>query len=140
MPSLANEQMVATNDSINQPNGSDTIPNGSTTSPNGNGAAPIAPSVLTIANLHIIDDISIQQYDSVQISMELFLRLFPNEAKSSTNDDTRIASKADYFIMVKFLGAPDYFDHFKVYKISAINHNGPTDNSITFINDRRSIR
>lgn len=85
-------------------------------------------SILTTANLHIIDDISIPHHDSVQISMELFLRLFPHVNKSAVDSHS-------HYVMVKFLGAPDYFDHFKLYKVNAINHNDPTNNSITFVND-----
>lgn len=77
---------------------------------------------IVVGNLQFIEDPSIQRYDELEISMEMYLQLFANENK-------------DNFILVKFLGAPDYFQEYKVYKINAINHNAPNRNSITFINN-----
>lgn len=86
-------------------------------------------SILTIANIHLVDDPSIQQFDTILVSMELFLRLFPltnNETTNLTNDK---------FVLIKFLGAPDYFKEFKIFKINFIDHKSPGPNSIVFIND-----
>lgn len=77
-------------------------------------------SIITVGNLNLINDPTILTYDEVQISMELYLRLFSKESNNN-------------YVLVKFLGS-DYFHDFKLYKINSINHDSHS-NDITFINN-----
>ncbi|EGV66590.1 peroxisomal assembly protein [Yamadazyma tenuis] len=83
-------------------------------------------SILTIANLQVINDPSIQEYDSLQVSMELFLKLFPS---ANTSDKVE-----DRFVLIKFLGSPDHFHSFKLFKISKIS-DYLSGSMVVFIND-----
>lgn len=84
-------------------------------------------SILTSANLHIVNDSTILVTDSVSISLELFIRLFPSAQRDVPID-------GDKYVLIKFIGVPDYFDKFKVYKVTAIDDEPPTASSVTFTN------
>lgn len=84
-------------------------------------------SILSVANLQVINDPTIQQYDLLQVSFELFLKLFPN-----SNSNSNPASEK--FVLIKPLGSSDYFSQFKLYKINAINDSIPGE-AIVFVND-----
>lgn len=103
-----------------------------------NGGIPPIKSLSTIANVHISNDPTINEYDSLHISFELFIRLFPDASNSdftSKNDIIESNNRKNRFVLIKFLGVPDYFDSFKIYKISKIDHQSQTSNSINFINN-----
>lgn len=84
-------------------------------------------SVLTSANLHIVNDPTILASDNVSLSFELFVRLFPNTQKDVPIDNNK-------FVLIKLIGVPDYFDKFKIYKVTSIDDLPPTASSVTFIN------
>lgn len=84
-------------------------------------------SVLTSANLHIVNDATIAATDGVSLSFELFVRLFPNTQKDVPID-------SDKFVLIKLVGVPDYFDKFKIYRVTSIDDLLPTASSVTFLN------
>lgn len=84
-------------------------------------------SILTSANLHIVNDSTLLVSDSVSLSFELFVRLFPNTQKD-------IPMGGEKFVLIKLVGVPDYFDKFKIYKVTAIDDQPPTPFSVTFTN------
>lgn len=94
-------------------------------------------SISTTANVHIVHDPTILEYDTVNLSFELFIRLFPNSAKSLSDS---ISDLQDHYVLLKFLGVPDYFRTFKVYKVSNIDHKAPTSNSVIFKNSSNLLK
>lgn len=58
--------------------------------------------------------------------MELFVRLFPNSHKEE-RDQSR-------FVLIKFIGVPDFFNKFNIYKVTSIDEHGPASNSVTITN------
>lgn len=84
-------------------------------------------SVLTSANLHIVNDATITATDGVSLSLELFVRLFPNTQKDVPIDSGK-------FVLIKLVGVPDYFDKFKIYRVTSIDDLLPTASSVTFLN------
>lgn len=92
-------------------------------------------SILTTANAHFINDPTlIDQFEATQLSFELFIRLFPG---TGTDPSEVVENK---FVLIKLLGAPDYFDQFKICRITSIDHNAPTANSVIFINHSNLIK
>lgn len=94
------------------------------------------------ANVHFINDPTFNRYDALHISMELFVRLFPDSAHEQTtgsherNHETGYKGDIeDRFVAVKLLGAPDYFETYKLYRVSAVEHDAPTSNSVIFVNN-----
>ena len=71
----------------------------------------IHDSISSIANVSIINDPTLNDFDVLEISEDLFNEIFPNE-QSGIDDDR--------FILIKLLGAPDYFNTFKIMKITKI--------------------
>lgn len=84
-------------------------------------------SVMTSANLHIVNDPSIAASDGVSLSFELFVRLFPNTQKDAPIDSNK-------FVLIKLIGVPDYFDRAKIYRVTSIDDLVPSASSVTFIN------
>lgn len=82
------------------------------------------------ANVHFIDDPTFSRYDALHVSMELFMQLFPDAQRGQASD-----AEQDCFVAVKLLGAPDFFDEFKLYRIGAVEHDAPTSNSVIFVNN-----
>lgn len=96
----------------------------------------------TTANVHFINDPTFNRYDALHVSMELFVRLFPDSEREQTTgsheNGQQIGYKGDIedrFVAVKLLGAPDYFDTYKLYRVSAVEHDAPTSNSVIFVNN-----
>lgn len=91
-------------------------------------------SISTSANLHIVNDATSLLCDNVAISFELFVRLFP-----ATQKDTAVDTAKDHFVLVKFIGVPDFFPRFNIYKVSSIDDSGRLQNSVTFTNHSNLI-
>lgn len=90
-------------------------------------------SISTSANLHIVNDATLLVSDSVSMSFELFVRLFPNTQKDVPIDGEK-------YVLIKLIGVPDYFDKFKIYKVSSIDDLPPTSTSVTFTNHSNLAR
>ncbi|KAK6458712.1 peroxisomal assembly protein [Scheffersomyces xylosifermentans] len=88
-----------------------------------------AASVTTVADASIVNDPDLMKYDVLEVSLDLFNKLFPDSA----SDIPDLNPNNDRFVLIKLLGSPDYFISFKIYKITSINHNQP--NLIRFINN-----
>lgn len=97
-------------------------------------AATEEPSMLTSANLRVVNDPTSTDVDLVSLSLELFLRLFPGSQK-----DHRDRDKPRY-VMIKFVGVPDYFDKFAIYKVTLIDEHDPTANMVTLTNSANLTR
>lgn len=80
--------------------------------------APIScPSVLTRAHLHVLHDPTLLHYNQVTLSLDLYGRLFPEQPESA------VVQAA--FVLIKFLGVPDYFPGFSIYKVSRVDFDRP---------------
>lgn len=77
-----------------------------------------SPSILVRANLHVLNDASTLVSNEVSISLDVFARLFPG---SRTGSDTVSST----YVLVKFLGVPDYFPTFTIYKVSRVDFDYP---------------
>ncbi|KAM9914477.1 hypothetical protein OXX69_000591 [Metschnikowia pulcherrima] len=91
---------------------------------------PAMVSVSTSANVQIHNDFSSTMTNHVSVSMELFVRLFPdsqNAISAESNDTLR-------FVLIRFIGVPDFFPRFNIYKISSIDYEAPTPHSMTLTN------
>lgn len=93
------------------------------------------PSIATVANVHVINDPTFLQTDSVALSFELFVRLFPN-----TQKDVPIDDKEPKFVLIKFIGVPDYFNEFVVYRVTLIDNDSPTSSSVTITNHSNLVK
>lgn len=90
-------------------------------------------SISTSANLHIVNDPTLLECDSVSLSFELFVRLFPNTQKD-------VPIQGEKFVLIKFIGVPDYFNKFKIYKVTNIDDLPLTASSVTFTNHTNLVR
>ncbi|CAI5756611.1 unnamed protein product [Candida verbasci] len=93
-------------------------------------------SVSTVTNLQIINDSSINQTDILDISIDVFKRLYPSETDEQFAFP--IHELANRYLLVKFLGAPDYFNKYNILKLNRINYKLAL-NSISFINNTNLI-
>lgn len=92
-------------------------------------------SISTAANVHFINDPTVsERFDSIELSFELFIRLFP---KSGGDTGSVVENK---FVLIKLLGAPDYFKEFKIYRVNSIDHNAPTPSSVIFTNHSNLVK
>lgn len=85
------------------------------------------PSVVASANLHLVNDPTSFVADAVSVSFELFVRLFPNTQRDGV-------SEASFYILVRFVGVPDFFRKFKLYRITSIDDAAPTPALLTLTN------
>ncbi|GEQ69521.1 hypothetical protein JCM33374_g3193 [Metschnikowia sp. JCM 33374] len=90
---------------------------------------PVAPSISTSANVHIVNDPTSSDTDAVSVSMELFVRLFPHSQRALSP-----VGIPAHFVLMKFIGVPDFFPRFNIYKISSIDDTAPTPASVTITN------
>lgn len=93
------------------------------------------PSIATVANVHVINDPTLLQTDQVALSFELFVRLFPN-----TQKDVPMNDKEPKFVLIKFIGVPDYFNEFVVHRVSLIDNESPTSSSVTINNHSNLVK
>lgn len=84
------------------------------------------------ADVHFVNESS-PVVDGVDISHELYTRLFP------TPDEPESVSEGKY-VLIRLLGAPDYFGNFNLYKISSINHYSPTPLAVSLVNQTNLAR
>lgn len=90
-------------------------------------------SISTSAKLHIVNDSTSLVTDSVSLSFELFVRLFPNTQQHG-------AEQEDRFVLIKFIGVPDYFNKFNIYKVTSIDDHAPTSASVTITNHSNLVQ
>ncbi|KAK6461797.1 peroxisomal assembly protein [Scheffersomyces coipomensis] len=112
MPSV----VLPSNGSLSNGHSHESSNHPTTTSP------PFEP-ITSIANVSFIDNPQLLTYDVLELSYDLYLKLFGDSDES----------KSDKFVLIKLLGAPDYFQTFTIFKISTINHQ--SSNLINFINN-----
>lgn len=93
------------------------------------------PSIATVANVHVINDPTLLQTDQVALSFELFVRLFPN-----TQKDVPMNDKEPKFVLIKFIGVPDYFNEFIIHRVSLIDNESPTSSSVTITNHSNLVK
>ena len=86
-------------------------------------------SVTAVADVSIVNDPELMRYDALELSLDLFNKLFPESIEepnltnnSNANNISSNKGDNDKFVLIKFLGAPDYFISFKIYKISDVSH------------------
>lgn len=91
-----------------------------------NGNVPLL-SVSTSASFSVINDPSIRTTDSVSLSFELFVRLFPDSQKSAADHSVR-------FVLIKPIGAPDYFKRFKIFKVASVDDSATLNSKVTITN------
>lgn len=65
----------------------------------------------------MLNDASTIVSNEVSISLDVFARLFPGSRSSDTVATT--------YVLVKFLGVPDYFPTFTIYKVSRVDFDYP---------------
>ncbi|RLV95724.1 Peroxisomal biogenesis factor 6 [Spathaspora sp. JA1] len=85
-------------------------------------AVMTTPTSPIISQVSIINDVDLGQYDILQISFDLYSKLFPE-----SSEDT------PHYVLIKLLGAPDFFNKFQIYQISSIDYN--LTNSVKFVNN-----
>ncbi|QRG37091.1 hypothetical protein FDK38_001461 [Candidozyma auris] len=93
------------------------------------------PSISTVANVRVVNDPTIFVTDSVSLSFELFVRLFP-----STQNDGPIDKDEPKFVLIKFIGVPDFFNEFVVYRVTSIDNDCPTSSSVTITNHSNLVK
>ncbi|KAK6201047.1 peroxisomal assembly protein [Scheffersomyces amazonensis] len=94
-----------------------------------NGSHPTHESVTTVANVSFVNDPQLFIYNAIELSQDLFTKLFGTDFESTSGDN---------FVLIKLLGSPDYFTSFKIFKVSSINNR--TTNLISFINNSNLSR
>lgn len=83
-------------------------------------------SISTSASLCIVNDATSVVTDKVSLSFELFIRLFPT---SQSEDVT-----TERYVLIKPIGAPDYFNKYKIYKVTEIDDRSSGPSLVTFTN------
>lgn len=84
-----------------------------------------APSISTRANLRVVNDPTVLARQSVSVSMDLFMRLFPG---AQHDEPLQIKNR---FVLLQPTGVPDYFPCFNIYKVAAIHDDLPNLVTIT---------
>lgn len=79
-----------------------------------------------VSGLNLLQN-ALNEYDVLEVSGVLSQRLW---------GDSDIL---DAYVLIKFLGSPEYFPSFKIYKVTSINHDDPTL-SVSFINFTKFAR
>lgn len=92
-------------------------------------------SISTSANLHVVNDPTVLEVDTLSVSLELFLRLFPRAQR-----DEPFEADKPKFVLIKFIGVPDYFDEFFIYRITSIDYRAPTSSSVTITNHSNLVK
>ena len=102
-------------------------------------------SVTAVADVSIVNDPELMRYDALELSLDLFNKLFPESIEepnltnnSNANNISSNKGDNDKFVLIKFLGAPDYFISFKIYKISDVSHK--LSNLVKLINNSNLTR
>lgn len=94
------------------------------------GSAEPNKLVSTVSRVHFIDDPTLtDRIDHVELSYELCASLYPSKVMGQKEIDT-----SDMFVMIKFLGAPDYFKEFRICKVSSVNLYPVGIRLVTFVN------
>lgn len=87
-------------------------------------------SVSTVVNVSIINDPQRNEFDIVEISKDIFAEIFPGVTEEDIEYPIHVPE--NNFILVKLLGAPDYFDKFQILKVGRVLFK--LTKSIVFIN------
>lgn len=92
-------------------------------------------SISTSAALHIVNDPTSLLVDEVLLSFELFVRLFPTSKADRTSQPDSLR-----FVLLKFVGVPDYFNSFKIFKVSGIDNSSNNTSCVTITNHSNLIK
>ncbi|CAH2355259.1 peroxisomal biogenesis factor 6 [[Candida] railenensis] len=84
------------------------------------------------AYVNFVSDTSAPSIDGVELSVNLYNKLFPDYTVSKEEEEEAI--ELSRYVLVRFLGAPDYFKNFKLYRVTAVNSQATDNLSVTFIN------
>ncbi|KAI5959688.1 PEX6 [Candida theae] len=93
-------------------------------------------SISTVANVGLISDSSRNEFDIVEISKDIFTEIFPATTDENLGASAYVPENA--YILVKLLGAPDYFDKFQILKVSRVQSH--LTKSIILINNSNMAR
>ncbi|KAI5951644.1 PEX6 [Candida jiufengensis] len=93
-------------------------------------------SYSVVTNVNIINDPKLNQYDTIEISKDLFIKLFPTISENDINYP--IHTPQSTYILIKLLGAPDFFDRFQILKVDKVLFK--LQNSINFINNSNLVK
>ncbi|ODV79767.1 AAA-domain-containing protein [Suhomyces tanzawaensis NRRL Y-17324] len=80
-------------------------------------------SISTIANVTFINNKLIDKHDVLEISIDLFNKIFPDQQGHESK-----------FVLIKLIGSPDFFKSFRIFKINSIDFENQK-NTIKFINN-----
>lgn len=97
--------------------------------------SPSTTSPTTVMNVSIINDSKINQFDVVELSRNTYTRLFPEIPEKELSYPVHYPSES--YLLVKFIGVPDYFKTFRIVKIQSVT--ARTSETITFINDSNLV-
>lgn len=90
------------------------------------------PSISTTASVSIVNDPTLPVSDELLVTLELFMRLFPNSQLDSTTEDK--------LVLVKLIGIPDYYSDYRIYKVSGIDDCSTGSSLVTFSNNSNFVK
>ena len=94
------------------------------------GSAEPRKLVSMVSRVQFIDEPALtDRIDHVELSYELCASLYPGKVMGQREIDT-----SDMFVMIKLLGAPDYFREFRICKVSSVNLYQADISLVTFVN------
>ncbi|RCK67202.1 Peroxisomal biogenesis factor 6 [Candida viswanathii] len=110
------------------------VASSSSSSSNGSGnpTTTTHDSISSIANVSIVNDPTLSQFDVLEVSADLYSELFP------TKPDHAAGPRTDDFILVKLLGSPDFFNKFKIMRVTQVVQK--QTHSITLVNNSNLVR
>lgn len=108
------------------------MPSVASSSNEGSSTREAFESVTSIADVSIINDPSLDQHDTLDIGDALFSKLFPKEEINSTTETVN-----NKYVLVKLLGAPDYFNKFRIMKLNQVRYQ--LRESIVITNDSNLV-
>ena len=97
--------------------------------------SPSTTSPTTVVNVNIINDSKINQFDVLELSRSTYTRLFPEIPEKELSYPVHYPSES--YLLVKFIGVPDYFKTFRIVKIQSVT--ARTTETITFVNDSNLV-
>lgn len=88
-------------------------------------------SISTSCSVTVVNDPTGGDHDVLTVLFELFLRLFPHSSHQAP-------SLLPHYVLIRFLGVPDYFRSAKVYRVLAIDDESPVS-AVTLKNDSNLV-
>lgn len=85
------------------------------------------------AVVNFVNDNSIAESNGVELSSELYNKLFPQAAASESENDSDFR-----FVLIRLLGAPDYFKHFTLHRVTSVS--AGTSLSVSLVNQSNLLK